>query len=84
MVKPRSQKPFWYSDLGTKVRGDVAGVKNVGNKYFDDIEIAVVEVKDKPISLRHIQQAHGYSLFAHKCYLAAPFRISDELKSYAH
>ena len=84
MSRRRSQKPYWYKDLGSKVRGDVAGVRNIGNKYFDQVEVAVIEVKDKPITLRGIQQAYGYSLFAHKCYLATPFEISEEQKDNAH
>lgn len=84
MYRSRSQKPYWYKNLGSKVRGDVVGVKNVGNRYVDEIEIAVVEVKDKPITFRHVEQAYGYSLFAHKCYLATPYEISEEQKSIAH
>lgn len=41
----RRGKPFWYENLGAKARADVAGVKNVGNEYVDNIEIGVVESK---------------------------------------
>ena len=77
-------KPFWYKNLGSKARADVAGVKNVGNEYVDNVEIAVVEVKDRPIKLRHIEQAHGYSIFAHKCYLATTADTTEEKKAMAH
>ena len=80
----RKGKPFWYKNLGSKARADVAGVRNVGNEYVDNVEIAVVEVKDKGLNLRHIEQAHGYSIFAHKCYLATTSEITDENKSMAH
>jgi hypothetical protein len=54
---------------------DVAGVKNVGTSHFDDIEIAVVEVKhsdkQRPITLQELEQARGYQDYAHVCYLAA-------------
>ena len=77
-------KPFWYKNLGAKARADVAGVKNVGNKLVDKVEIVVVEVKDQPIKLRSIEQAYGYSIYAHKCYLATTYEISEENKSLAH
>ena len=80
----RRGKPFWYKNLGAKARADVVGVKNVGNEYVDNIEIGVVEVKDAPIKLRYIEQAHGYSIFAHKCYLATPYEFSEENKSMAN
>jgi hypothetical protein len=57
-----------------KAQVDVAGVKNVGKSYFDDIEIAVVEVKyskvGKQVALQDIEQTRGYYTYAHVCYLA--------------
>ena len=53
---------------------DVAGVKNVGKKFLDDIEIAIVEVKHsekpRPISLQELEQTRGYQDYGHICYLA--------------
>ena len=77
-------KPYWYKNLGAKARADVAGIKNVGNKLIDRVEIAVVEVKDRRIRLRSIEQAYGYSIYAHKCYLATTYKIDEEEKSLAH
>lgn len=63
-----------------KAQVDVAGVRNVGKRYSDDIEIAIIEVKhsDKPrtLSLQEIAQANSYHIYAHNCYLAATDRIS--------
>lgn len=58
-----------------KAQVDVAGVKNAGKSYFDDIEIAIVEVKhsdrQRPITLQELEQTRGYQDYAHICYLAA-------------
>jgi hypothetical protein len=58
-----------------KAQVDVAGIRNTGKSYFDDIEIAVVEVKyskkGKPITLQDLEQTKGYQTYAHVCYLAA-------------
>ena len=63
-----------------KAQVDVAGVKNVGKSYFDDIEIAIVEVKHsntpRPLTLRELTQTRGYQIYAHNCFLAATDRIS--------
>jgi len=84
MTRGESGETFWYKNLGAKARADVAGVKNVGNELIDKVEIAVVEVKDRPIKLRLIEQAYGYSIYAHKCYLATTYGIVEENKSLAH
>jgi len=72
-------KVYRTSDLFIK-RGlkkalvDVAGVRNVGQSYLDEIEIAVVEVKhsdrQKPVTLQELEQTRGYQDYAHICYLA--------------
>lgn len=50
---------------------DVAGVKNVGNDQFDQIETVAVEVRKKSsITKRDMQHAYGYSNLVHRCYLA--------------
>jgi len=58
-----------------KAQVDVAGVRNVGKSYFDDIEIAIIEVKHsntrRPITLQELEQTRGYQDYAHVCYLAA-------------
>lgn len=57
-----------------KAQVDVAGVKNVGKSYLDDIEIAIIEVKHsdrlRPITLQELEQTRGYQDYAHVCYLA--------------
>jgi hypothetical protein len=69
-----------------KAQADVVGIKNIGKSLSDNIEVAIVEVKhshrEKPIKLRHIEQAAGYQVYGHKCYLAAvePLRITEENK----
>jgi hypothetical protein len=58
-----------------KAQVDVTGVKNVGKSYFDDIEIAVIEVKhsdgQRPITLQELEQTKGYQDYGHVSYLAA-------------
>lgn len=76
----KGRKDFYYFDVGSlKYKVDVAGVKNVGNKFIDVLEIAAVEVKDEElVKHRHMQQALGYSSIAHKCYLATTGRITED------
>jgi len=53
---------------------DVIGVRDVGGDTRGDVEVIAVEVKLTPSNFGKILgQALGYSLFAHKCYLAVPF-----------
>lgn len=63
-----------------KAQVDVAGVKNVGKSYFDDIEIVIIEVKHsntpRPLALRELAQTRGYQIYAHDCYLATTDKIS--------
>jgi hypothetical protein len=63
-----------------KAQVDVAGVRNVGKSYFDDIEIAIIEVKHsntpRPLTLRELTQTRGYQIYAHNCYLATTDKIS--------
>jgi len=74
------KKGFQHFDVGSlKYKADVAGVKNVGNKFIDVLEIAAVEVKDEGlVKHRHLQQALGYSSIAHKCYLATTGKITED------
>lgn len=73
-------KPNFYQDIGTKHRrADVAGVKNVGNRFWDDVEVVAVEVKDKRVvSQQDINDTAKYQQCAHKCYLATTAEITDE------
>lgn len=53
---------------------DVIGVRDIGGDVRGDLEVIAVEVKTTPNNFGKILgQALGYSLFAHKCYLAVPF-----------
>jgi len=81
----RRRKEFNYFDVGSKkYKVDVAGVKNVGNKLVDVIEVVAVEVKDEDlITQKHMQQAFGYSSIAHKCYLATTGEIKEDDKANA-
>jgi hypothetical protein len=58
-------------DCGTKLaRADVVGVRHVGGDLASDYELVAVEVKIHESFFRSISQAAGYSVFAHRCYLA--------------
>jgi len=79
-----SEPKFHFIRLGKRVQADVAGIKDVGNLYSNEIEIAAVEVKDgMHCKVRYIEQALGYSTFAHKCYLAMPIHFTEDDKNYA-
>lgn len=73
-------KPNYYQDIGPRNRrADVAGVKNVGSKYEDQIEIVAVEVRDKPtISDQDFRDTDNYHQYAHKCYLATTAPITQK------
>lgn len=73
-------KPNYYQDIGPRHRrADVAGVKNLGSKYEDQIEIVAVEVRDTPtISDSDIRDTDNYHQYAHKCYLATTAPIEPE------
>jgi len=74
---------FYYKRKGAVGRiPDCCGVKNAGNRFLDDIEVAAVEVKDRKITPRHVQQTLGYSIMAHKVYIAGKdsvLSLSDEV-----
>jgi len=79
------RKPNYYQDIGPRNRrADVAGIKNVGSKYQDEIEIVAVEVRDKPrISDQDFRDTENYHQYAHKCYLAATATITEKHKQIA-
>jgi hypothetical protein len=78
-------KENYYQDIGTKQRRiDVAGVKNAGNKFEDDLEIVAIEVRDKPsVSDSDISDTSKYHNCAHKCYLAFTGQISSGIRQSA-
>jgi len=50
---------------------DVVGVKDVGGRTTGDFEVIAVEVKKSAYNFaKNLGQALGYSLLAHRCYLA--------------
>jgi len=84
----REGKPLFFQDKGPRggagLRIDVAGIKNVGTAYEDEIEIVSIEVRDKDkLTYRDMQDAYAYSVYSHKCYLATTADISDEDKRVA-
>jgi hypothetical protein len=78
-------KPNYYQDIGPRNRrADVAGVKNVGSKYEDQIEIVAIEVRDAlTISDQDFRDTDNYHQYAHKCYLATTAPITDKHKQIA-
>lgn len=79
------EKERWYVKTGIrKLRADVIGLKNVGNELIDEVEIVAVEVKDKrTVAFSDMQQAYGYSTFAHRVYLATTADPTEEDKAVA-
>ena len=83
-LQPDGKDTFDFTRLGRRAQADVIGIKDIGTKYSNEIEIVAVEVKDrKSAKVRHMTQALGYSIFAHRCYLAMPAKFTEEDKSYA-
>lgn len=78
-------KDNYYQNIGTGQRRiDVAGVKNVGNRFEDDIEIVAIEVRDRPIvSDADISDTAKYHNCAHKCYLASTAAMTEKIKKHA-
>lgn len=62
-----------FQKIGTKYTGfaDVVGIKDVGGRTAGDFEVVAVEVKTSTYNFaKNLGQALGYSLLAHRCYLA--------------
>jgi hypothetical protein len=84
------KKEFFIRKGRKKAQVDVAGVKNIGKSYFDDIEIVIIEVKhskyQRPIAIKELEQTRGYQTYAHKCYLAATeiIDVTEENKTDAN
>lgn len=58
---------------------DVVGVRDVGGEYSENIQVIAVEVKSSRYGFaKNLGQALGYSLFAHRCYLAIPLRYNEK------
>jgi len=54
------------------------GIRDVGGRFCGDIEVITIEVKTSRYNFaKSLGQALGYSLFAHKCYLAILLRYSE-------
>jgi hypothetical protein len=69
----RDKKGCFYasSDCGTKIaRADVVGIHHIGGDLATTYELIAVEVKTDEPFFKSISQAAGYSIFAHRCYLA--------------
>jgi polyhydroxyalkanoate synthesis regulator phasin len=67
-----------------RIRADVIGFKEIGGYHRTKIEVIAVEVKDWQwkYTKANIDQARRASIFAHKCYLAAPRKFKpDEIQS---
>jgi len=75
---------FYYGKKkGPKYVGyaDVLGIRDIGSRYSGDFEILAVEVKTNLGNfVKSLGQALGYSLFAHRCYLAIVFEDNEEFK----
>ncbi len=58
---------------------DAYGIKDIGGKFNSDVIGISVEVKTSNSKFgKIIGQALGYSLFAHRCYLATPETFNEE------
>lgn len=73
------KKPKYYHNIGPKAqRVDVVGVKHIGNKNADELEIVAVEVRtNSHITIRDISDTRSYYQFAHRAYLAVTAKPTD-------
>jgi hypothetical protein len=68
-------------DLGI---ADVTGVRHVGGDRSNSFEVVTVEVKKNTKSFgKKVGEALGYSLFAHRCYLAAQGQFNSLQRQFA-
>ena len=79
-------KPIYFQDKGTaRLRIDVAGAKSIGSRVEDEIEVVAVEVRNiSNVQYRDLEDAHAYSQYAHKCYLATTGEVDDQDKKDSH
>lgn len=71
----------WWVDIGTRrTRLDVVGVKSIGGRHHDDIELVGVEVKKhERATIQDINQALGYRRFVDRVYFATPGPYRNEV-----
>jgi len=64
----------WWIDIGTKsTRLDVVGIKSIGGRNHDDVEIVGIEVKKHArATVKDINQTLGYHRFVNRAYFASP------------
>lgn len=63
---------------------DVVGIRDIGGDMRGDIEVISVEIKLRSSNFgKIVGQALGYSLLAHRCYLAAKTTFTEEQKELA-
>jgi len=68
-----------FQKIGTVFTGyaDVIGIKDIGGRTSGDFEVIAVEVKKSTYRFAaNLGQALGYSLLAHRCYLATHLKES--------
>lgn len=77
--KKKLQKGFITMGIGG-IQADVIGIKDTGNYFQPKIEIIAIEVKPNLPNYRrgYMDQARRASLYAHKCFLAAPREFRPE------
>lgn len=74
-----ARKNFGAKDVGI---ADAGGIRDVGGQHASDVEVIAVEVKVYWNRFAtYLGQARGYSLFAHRCYLAIPFYKEKKFNS---
>ena len=67
----------FYENIGDrKMRVDVAGVRNIGSLYADDLE--VVCKNEEKVTFIQVAQAYGYTLVANRVYLASTAVLDRE------
>jgi hypothetical protein len=71
----------WWEDLGPqRTRLDVIGLKSIGGRHHDDVEIVGVEVKKhEKARVADVNQTLGYRRFVDRAYFAKPGPYRPEL-----
>ncbi len=79
-VKPDGSPRPW-EDVGLRsTRLDVVGLKSIGGRFYDELEMVGVEVKKaSKATVSHINQTLGYHRFVDRAYFAKPGDYRPEL-----
>jgi hypothetical protein len=70
----------WVNIGLRNTRFDLIGVRSIGSKYHDEVDVVAVEVKlEKRVRIQHLNQAVGYMRYVDRAYFAFTGEFEQEL-----